>query len=134
MVRRMADYTTARLADMETMFWGSMRRARATLGVTSFGMQITDMPPNADRHPEHDHAESGQEEVYVVLRGSAEIDVDGERTQLDPETLIRVGPAARRKIYAGPEGVRLLCLGGVPGGVYEPWSRSHLGAPDPTAR
>jgi mannose-6-phosphate isomerase-like protein (cupin superfamily) len=130
----MPDYTAARIDDMETMYWGAMRRARATLGVTSFGMQIIDMPPNANGHPEHDHAESGQEEVYIVLRGSAEIDVDGERTTLDPDTLIRVGPAARRKVYSGPEGVRLLCLGGVPGGVYEAWSATELGAPDPAVR
>ena len=50
----------------------------------AFGMQVIDMPPGYADYPEHDHAETGQEEVYVVLRGSAEMDVDGERVQHRP--------------------------------------------------
>ena len=45
------------------------------LGVTSFGMQILELPPNLEGYPEHDHAQGGQEEVYVVLRGAGEIEI-----------------------------------------------------------
>ena len=55
----------------------------------------------------------------MVLRGSAEMEVDGESVTLDPDTVVRVGPGATRSMQVGPEGVRLLVLGGVPGGVYE---------------
>ena len=127
----MADYTAKKIGDMEGIYGGGFKRARAELGVEAFGMQVIEMPPNFDQYPEHDHSESGQEEVYVVLRGSAEIDVDGERTTIDPETFIRVGPDARRKIHPGPEGVRLLALGGVRGGQYEAPELTQLGAPDP---
>ena len=67
-----------------------------------------------------------------MLRGTAEIEVDGERFALDPETIVRVGPGASRRIFAGPEGVRVLALGGVPGKAYEAPEFSKLGAPDPT--
>jgi mannose-6-phosphate isomerase-like protein (cupin superfamily) len=115
----MSNYTVKKIDEMEAAFGGGMRLARAGLGVSSFGMQVEEFPPNFDQYPEHSHDEDGQEEVYVVLRGSAEIEVEGERIALDPDTIVRVGPGASRRIFAGPEGVRILALGGVPGAVYE---------------
>ena len=128
----MADYTAKKIDDIEAIMQGGFKRARADLGVESFGMQIIEMPPGYDGYPEHDHAETGQEEVYLVLRGSAELKVDGETVQLDPDTIIRVGPGAKRKIVPGDQGVRLLALGGTPGGVYEAPEITQLGTPDPT--
>jgi hypothetical protein len=127
----MADYTVARIDDIEAVVGGAFKRARAALGVESFGMQVLDMPPNTDRYPEHDHGEDGQEEVYVTLRGGGEIEIEGERHPLDPETLVRVGPGVKRKIYPGEQGARVLALGGVPGKAYEAPDVSQLGAPDP---
>ena len=116
----MPDFTVKRIPDMTARYGGSFKLARAELGVTSFGMQVIDFPPHADRYPEHDHRGDRQEEVYVVLAGSGEIEVDGERAALDPETMVRVGPTARRRIVAGGDGLRLLALGGVPGERYDP--------------
>src|SRR5450631_1731280 len=115
----MSSYTVKKIDEMETAFGGGMYLARAALGVASFGMQIEDFPPDFDRYPEHSHSEDGQEEVYVVLKGSAEIDIDGERFTLDPETFVRVGPGVSRRIFPGPQGVRILALGAVPGAPYE---------------
>lgn len=116
----MSGYTVKKIDEMDTAFGGGMRLARASLGVTSFGMQVEEFPPNFDQYPEHSHDEDGQEEVYMVLRGSAEIEIDGERIPMDADTVVRVGPGVSRRIYAGPEGVRMLALGGVPGAAYEP--------------
>ena len=48
----MSDYTKMKIDDMEAIYYGGFKRARAALGVESFGMQVIDMPPNADAHPE----------------------------------------------------------------------------------
>ena len=130
----MADYTVKRIDEMEAAFLGAFKRARAELGVEAFGMQVMDLPPTLEQFPEHNHAESGQEEVYVVMSGRGELDVEGERVAMDPDTIVRVGPTATRKIYTGDEGMRVLALGGVPGRAYEPPDVSKLGAPDPMAR
>jgi mannose-6-phosphate isomerase-like protein (cupin superfamily) len=98
----------------------SMKLARHGLGVESFGMQVIDMSADCDAHPEHDHAGDGQEEVYVVLEGSATLHADGEQFRLDPGTVARVGPGQKRKIVTGSDPVRFLALGGVPGKTYEP--------------
>lgn len=127
----MADYTVKRIEEMDAGFGGAFKRARAELGVESFGMQVLDLPPNLDQYPEHDHARSGQEEVFVVMRGAAEIEVEGERVALDPDTIVRVGPTATRKIYTGEQGARILALGGVPGAAYEPPAGTRLGGANP---
>jgi uncharacterized cupin superfamily protein len=127
----MPDHVVKRIDDMEAIAFGSFKRARAELGITSFGLQVMDLPPNNDLYPEHDHAEDGQEEVYVALSGSADLEVDGERHRLDPETMISVGPAARRRITTGDESLRLLIIGNAPGKLYEAPEQTELGGPDP---
>jgi mannose-6-phosphate isomerase-like protein (cupin superfamily) len=129
----MADYSVKGIDEMEAVFLGGMKRARAELGVESFGMQVIDLPPNFDRYPEHDHSESGQEEVYVVLRGGGQIAIGGEQVPLEADRILRVGPAETRKVVSGPEGIRLLALGGTPGQAYEAPEVTKLGAPDPMA-
>lgn len=128
----MAGYTVKKIDDMEAVFGGAFKRARAELGVESFGMQVMDLPPNiTDQYPEHDHADDGQEEVYLALRGSGEIIVEGDLHRLDPDTMVRVGPGVKRTIRTGEEGMRLLALGGCAGKPYEAPEVSRLGTPDP---
>jgi mannose-6-phosphate isomerase-like protein (cupin superfamily) len=122
----MPDYTVKRIDEMEGAFGGGLKKARAELGVTSFGMQVVDMPPNYPDYPEHDHAEEAQEEVFAVLRGSGHMDVEGERVELTPEVIVRVGANAKRKIHPGPEGIRLIALGGTPGAAYQPREFTEL--------
>jgi len=129
----MADYAVKQIDEMETTFMGGMKKARAELGVESFGMQVIDLPPNFDRYPDHDHADSGQEGVFVALRGSGQVEIGAERVPLDPDHIVRVGPAETRKVVSGPEGIRLLALGGTPGQVYEAPEVTRIGAPDPMA-
>jgi mannose-6-phosphate isomerase-like protein (cupin superfamily) len=129
----MGSYTVKHLDDMEAIYGGAFRRAGAALGVESFGLQVFDMPPDFENYPEHDHEHDGQEEVYVVLRGSGEFEVDGERVPVDSERILRVSAGSKRKLLPGPEGIRVLALGGVPGKAYERPEVFALGAPDPSA-
>ncbi len=129
----MSDYAVKRIDEMEAIVRGSFKKARAELGVSSFGIQVIDMPPNVDAYPEHDHSQDGQEEVYVAMSGGGEIEIDGERHPLDPETMVRVSAGTKRKLYPGDEGMRVLVIGGVPGEAYAIRDFTELGAPDPFA-
>jgi quercetin dioxygenase-like cupin family protein len=115
----MSDYTAKRIQDMEADFGGGFVKVRAELGVGAFGMQVIQMPPNYADYPEHDHADSGQEEVFLALGGSGWMDIEGERVELDQDTFVRVAAGAKRKVHAGPEGIRMLVVGGAPGHVYK---------------
>ena len=129
----MADYAVKRIDEMEAIVRGSFKKARAELGVSSFGIQVIDMPPNVDAYPEHDHSQDGQEEVYVAMRGGGEIEIEGERHPLDTDTMVRVSAGTKRKLYPGDEGMRVLVIGGVPGEAYAIRDFTELGAPDPFA-
>ena len=89
------------------------------LGVTAWGMNIIDIEAGCSDYPEHDHTKDGQEEVYVVLKGSGTIECGGEKTALTEGMLVRVGPSTRRKIVPGPQGITLLALGATPGQAYK---------------
>lgn len=115
----MAGFALKAIDEMQTANEGIVRLAGAELGVESFGIQVFDFPPHFPDYPEHDHAEERMEEVYVVLGGSADFEVDGERVALDRDWMLRIAPDSRRKLLPGPEGVRLLAIGASPGRPYE---------------
>jgi mannose-6-phosphate isomerase-like protein (cupin superfamily) len=115
----MSDYTVKKLQDMETAFGGGFVKVRAELGASAFGMQVIQMPANYEGYPEHDHAETGQEEVFVTLSGSGWMEIEGERVEMEPETFIRVAATPKRKVLAGANGIRMLVVGGCPGEAYK---------------
>lgn len=130
----MGGYTVKRIDDMEAIYRGSYKRARAELGIEAFGMQVIDMPPNFERYPEHDHEKDGQEEVYITLSGGGELEIEGERFPLDRDHLVRVGPGVSRKVWPGDEGIRILIVGAKVGELYEAPDITKLGEPDPMAK
>ncbi len=71
--------------------------------------------------PEHDELQSGQEEIYYCISGSGTLTIDGDPVEMRPGRYILVSPDAKRHPEAGPDGMSFICVGGVPGGVYEPW-------------
>ncbi|MCA9607643.1 MAG: cupin domain-containing protein [Myxococcales bacterium] len=95
------------------------RPAGSALGVSAWGMNVLEIDAGCTHYPEHDHAGDGQEEVYVVLRGSARLRVGDHETELVEGDLVRVGPDTVRKILPGDRGVTVLALGGTPGKVFE---------------
>jgi quercetin dioxygenase-like cupin family protein len=129
----MPDATIKRISDFEAISPG-FTKARAELGVTSVGMQVVDLPPGFERYPTHDHVADGQEEVYITLAGGGTLVVDEQPHEINSEVLARVGPATRRKLVAGPEGMRVLVLGGVPG-TFEakPFTELSADGPEPAS-
>jgi mannose-6-phosphate isomerase-like protein (cupin superfamily) len=128
------DYTIKRVDEMERAFGGAFVRVRAELGVESFGVQVVELPPNSGEiSPEHDHVHDGQEEVYLLLGGSADVVLPDRTVTLDPDTFVRIGPATRRRVRSSPDGARLLMLGAMPGRAYEPPENSRLGGAETLA-
>jgi hypothetical protein len=126
--------TVATIDDMDPIQGGVVRRARATLGVSSWGMQVLTLPANWDGYPDHNHDadafDPNQEEVYIPLSGSATLVAGDERFELVPGMMARVAPEQYRRILPGPLGIRFLALGGKPGAFDAPgWT--ELGAPPP---
>lgn len=130
----MADMTIMRVGEMEAIWDGRFVRARASLGASSFGMNIWNLPANWDQNWEHDHVTppvaDNEEEVYTALRGKAFIRVAGEEHVLEPGVFVRVGPTEKRVVGTGAESAQVLCIGSVPGQAYKPLPIVELGGPD----
>jgi hypothetical protein len=128
------DVTVAAIDSMEPIHGGLARRARASLGVSAWGMQVVTLPPNWAGYPEHNHDESAfdpnQEEVYVPLAGSATLIAGREEFELEQGMMARVGPRQLRRIVPGSDGIRFLALGGRPG-AFDPPAWTELGALPP---
>ena len=118
-------YEGAAISDLPEIWDGFAKLVREGLGITAFGVQIMDLPPDYETKS-HDEADSGQQELYVGMRGAGAVVIaGGERLPLDPEHLVRVDAGVGRVLTSGPDGLRVLCIGGVPGGAYEApdWTR-----------
>jgi mannose-6-phosphate isomerase-like protein (cupin superfamily) len=119
---------------LEPLDGGEVDGAIENRGTSSLALGCVghaDRPPEFGGYPNHDHTHDDQEEVFLALRGSGELEVDGERVPLDADHIARVGPAAKRKVWSGPDGIRLLVLGGIPGRAYAPPAPSEIGGPEP---
>ena len=113
----MAEYTKVNLKqDVEDMavkfgFAPDMeaRYARKPLGLENSGLSYFRLAPGFRQPFGHTHAE--QEEVYVLLSGSALMKAGDDFVELVQFDAVRVPGALPRGIEAGPEGVEILAVG-----------------------
>jgi mannose-6-phosphate isomerase-like protein (cupin superfamily) len=115
----MEGFELKRIDELASIHHGAVKLAADELGVRSFGMQVLDFPAGFTGYPEHDHSQDGQEEVYVVLEGSADFEIDGQGVTADAGSMVWVGADSRRTLVPGSHGVRILAIGCAPGGAYE---------------
>jgi mannose-6-phosphate isomerase-like protein (cupin superfamily) len=86
-----------------------VRFARSALEGKTLGLSLMKLAPNF-RIP-FGHKHEGQEEIYVVVRGSARIKVDDEIVELGQWDAIRFDKDTMRNVEAGPGGVEYLAFG-----------------------
>jgi mannose-6-phosphate isomerase-like protein (cupin superfamily) len=55
------------------------------------------------------HYHAASEELYYLLDGEGEMEVDGERARVGPGDAILIPPGARHQITADATGLRFLC-------------------------
>ncbi|MGD0167591.1 MAG: cupin domain-containing protein [Gaiellaceae bacterium] len=88
-----------------------LRPIRKALDIKSFGVNEIELPPDTTAYPEHDELKTNQDELYVVLGGSATMTIDGDTIDLKPGRYVFVTPESRRHIAPGAEGIRFLAVG-----------------------
>jgi uncharacterized cupin superfamily protein len=112
----MADYTVVNLKEVEDQApkfdmspQMEMRMARVALGLENSGVSYQRLAPNF-RLP-FGHRHKNQEEVYVLVSGSARIKLDDEVVDLKPFDAVRVPKDTMRGFEAGPDGAELIAIG-----------------------
>jgi mannose-6-phosphate isomerase-like protein (cupin superfamily) len=111
----MADYTKLHLREVENQSpkFGltemEFRSARVPLELENFGVSYLRVDPNY-RVP-FGHKHNVQEEVYVIVSGSARLKLDDEVIELKPMDAVRIHKDTMRNFEGGPEGVEVLAIG-----------------------
>lgn len=85
------------------------RFGRTALEGETLGLSLFKLEPNF-RIP-FGHKHERQEEVYVVVRGSARVKVEDEFVELGEWDAIRFDKDTMRNVEAGPDGVEYLAFG-----------------------
>jgi uncharacterized cupin superfamily protein len=118
-------YTIKSVDDFEVMEGSggaTWRLARKTLGAEAFGFNVVDIAPGGEI-PAHDHAEEGQEEVFVILDGQGTIVTGDEEHDAPGGTYCRFAPDVNRTIRNESDApVRALLIGVPMKSGYEPMS------------
>ena len=113
-------YSVVDVAELEAEGPGGMvRKARRAVGARAFGFNYFVFPPNQEGR-EHDHEESGMEEVYFVVKGSGRMVIDGEEIDLRPGRFVRVDGESNRMPVSGDDGLEFVTFGAPVDGAYEP--------------
>src|SRR4051794_8169977 len=100
----MERYAVAHLDEIEEIDDGRepMRAVRQHFGIASFGVNGWTAREAGDRIiNEHDESEpDAQEELYLVLRGRASFELDGEALDAAAGTFVFVQPGVKRTAFA----------------------------------
>ena len=121
----MTSYAVAHLDEIDEQDDGRCRwrPVRHHFGITAFGVNAWTARDAGDRIiNEHDESEEQdlQEELYVVQRGRATFELDGNRVDAPAGTLVFARPGVKRTAFAEEPDTTIIALGGTPGKAYEP--------------
>ena len=112
----MSGYTKLNLKDdVDDMAAGRMppgieaHFAKGALEMEKGGVTYYKLGP--DFHPPFGHKHEEQEEVYVLISGSATVKVEDEEVALRALDAIRLAPDATRALRSGPDGCELIAFG-----------------------
>ena len=120
----MSGYAVAHLDEIDVVDDGRepFRPVRHHFGITAFGVNAWTARDAGDRIiNEHDESEpDSHEELYLVMRGRAVFELDGDRVAAPAGTLVFARPGVKRTAFAEEPGTTIIALGGTPGKAYEP--------------
>jgi tetratricopeptide (TPR) repeat protein len=97
-----------------------MRPVRHHFGITSFGVNAWTAKAAGDRLINEHEEDPGNEELYIVIRGRATFELDGERREAGEGTFIFAAPSVKRTAVAEEAGTTVVAVGGTVGKAYEP--------------
>ena len=86
----------------------NIRFARVALDCEHCGVSYLRFGPNVKAHG---HRHKRQEEIYVLVHGSARMKVGDDDLELQPWSAVRVPPKVMRGIKSGPDGAEVIAVG-----------------------
>jgi tetratricopeptide (TPR) repeat protein len=97
-----------------------IRPVRHHFGITAFGVNAWTAGAAGDRVINEHEEDSGNEELYIVTRGRAVFELDGERRDAPDGTFVFVPPGVKRTAFAEEAGTTVVSVGATAGKPYTP--------------
>jgi Cupin domain len=97
-----------------------IRPVRHHFGITAFGVNAWTAKAAGDRLINEHEEDPGHEELYIVIRGRATFELDGERREAGEGTFVFAAANVKRTAFAEEAGTTLVAVGGTAGKAYEP--------------
>jgi Cupin domain len=119
----MVGYSVAHLDDIEELPDAGChyRPIRHHLGITAFGVTTWTAHAAGDTViNEHDEGDpTADQELFLVLRGHATFDIDGDRVDAPAGTFVFAPPHTKRTASATQDGTTIILVEGTPGRGYD---------------
>jgi quercetin dioxygenase-like cupin family protein len=130
----MARWTVSRITEIPTVsdggsddpVWYPLQHA---MGIDTFGVNMfVAERPDQTLVEEHDERGSGQQELYIVLEGAAQFQLDEEPARVERGTALAVtDPSVRRSARALVAETTLLVVGAGNDRFSSTWNAAHFG-------
>jgi hypothetical protein len=125
-VKRLDEVPTIAAEERDDPVWYPLQHH---FGLRAFGANLYEAArPGVELVGEHAEDESGQEELYLVISGRAQFELDGEAFEVEAQGVVAVGdPAVRRRAVALERGTRIVAVGAPPSGEFRTsWQLHHF--------
>ena len=112
----MSDYTALQLDEVDDQAPNlglpsdfELRMARVPLNCEKCGLSLQRLAPRWRQPMGHNHNQ--QEEIVVLVHGSARLKLGDDLIEMRPWTAVRIAPETMRSLEGGPEGAELIVVG-----------------------
>lgn len=123
-VKRLEDVPLVPTDDPSDFDWYPLQHH---FGLSAFGLNAFGGDAGIQLVAEHDETESGQEEVYIVVRGGARFTIAGDDVEARAISVVALtDPEVRRSAVSVSPGTVLVAVGGVPGSFTTTWRSQNF--------
>jgi quercetin dioxygenase-like cupin family protein len=124
-VKRLDEVPLVPTDDADAFDWYPLQHH---FGLVAFGINAFGGDAGIQLVAEHDERESGQEEVYVVVRGAARFSLNGAEHEAPAVSVVAIpDPSVTRAAAATEKGTIVLAIGGpADSGFATTWRPAHF--------
>ncbi|WP_122090711.1 cupin domain-containing protein [Halalkalicoccus subterraneus] len=102
-------YTKTNYTDVDPIA-ESLYFLREPLDCENLGVSVLECEPGWTGK-EHDHADEGEEEVYLLVDGEATVEIEGDSVEMAEGDAVRIPAEATRRIENGETESRFVLVG-----------------------
>lgn len=102
----------------KSTYFKGWKSIRWHMGISAFGVNGSTVDKGESLTPEHDELKSNQEELFIIVEGSAEFTLDGKKVIAPEGSLVFIDPKVKRSATALKTPTTMIIIGAPIGETY----------------